>query len=478
MGRHRRRQLPARPAGALAGLAGARGPPPAGSGLAGRGRRWPWCARAGTLAGAGAAGRRTAPTARHGRRRPGQRARRRATTSSPTTAQVTDEPRARRRSTSAPTSTPGARRSPDFVRLAGELHRRRPVPRRRSSTPASRPRPTRSACRSWSGPWSTARGRPRAQPGHRLGPGTGARRPLHQVAPGARSASTSRWRSLSSAATSASSRWSRATCSAAPAPSRSRVGGHAGRPTRSASTSPTTTASTRQLRTGRRAARRADHQRDLHPHRPDRRSSSRSPGCARSRPAAGVVVASTNGVSGVIAPDGTRRRRGRRRATRAVLVDDVGLTYQRDPAPCGSARGSAAPPSALTVLVGRRCCVAARRIVGGARGPPGTSRSRRDAGVDRGERRRADLGRVVMVIPTYNEVENLAWIVGAAARGAARRRRAGRRRQLARRHRRDRRRARGRRPAGHTSLHRTEKAGLGAAYLARLRGRARRAATT
>ncbi len=56
------------------------------------------------------------------------------------------------------------------------------------------------------------------------------------------------------------------------------------------------------------------------------------------------------------------------------------------------------------------------------------------------------LGRVVMVIPTYNEADNLAWIVGRLrARGAVGRR-AGRRRQLTGRHRRARRRAGRRRP--------------------------------
>ena len=50
--------------------------------------------------------------------------------------------------------------------------------------------------------------------------------------------------------------------------------------------------------------------------------------------------------------------------------------------------------------------------------------------------------RVVVVIPTYNEADNIELDRRPAARGAARGRRPGRRRRLARRHRRDRRRAR------------------------------------
>ena len=46
--------------------------------------------------------------------------------------------------------------------------------------------------------------------------------------------------------------------------------------------------------------------------------------------------------------------------------------------------------------------------------------------------RHPTLGRVVMVIPTYNEVDNLAWIVGRLRAAAARRRRARRRRRAPR----------------------------------------------
>ena len=73
---------------------------------------------------------------------------------------------------------------PDFVALAGELHRRRPVRRRRDqrrdpggelgdrgADPGRRDRRRRP--------------RPGPQPGHRLGPGDRRRGPLHQAAPGA-----------------------------------------------------------------------------------------------------------------------------------------------------------------------------------------------------------------------------------------------------------------------------------------------------
>ena len=57
-----------------------------------------------------------------------------------------------------------------------------------------------------------------------------------------------------------------------------------------------------------------------------------------------------------------------------------------------------------------------------------------------------DLGRVLMVVPTYNEAENLEWIVGRLREAQPERRRPRRRRRLARRHRRPRRRAGGGRP--------------------------------
>ena len=109
--------------------------------------------------------------ARHGRRRPGQRARGRARRSTPSagpcsTTTSTATARARRRGRGGP----GAAARPRG--LAGELH----ATSTRSATPDAarshrRGRRRRSACRSWSAPSSTARADARAQPGHRLGPG-------------------------------------------------------------------------------------------------------------------------------------------------------------------------------------------------------------------------------------------------------------------------------------------------------------------
>ena len=138
-----------------------------------------------------------------------------------------------------------------------------------------------------------------------------------------------------------------------------------------------------------------------------------------------VLVAATNGVSGVIAPDGTVLDRADPR-TQAVLVEEIGLSTSLTPR-SGSGRGSTGPawPSRWS-----RCCWGCSRIVGAsaARG-----------GREPHEQSESALGRIVMVVPTYNEADNITWIVGRLRAGAARRRRARRRRQLARRHRPDRR---------------------------------------
>ena len=77
-------------------------------------------------------------------------------------------------------------------------------------------------------------------------------------------------------------------------------------------------------------------------------------------------------------------------------------------------------------------------------------------------------GRIAVIIPTYNERENIDDRRAAGFAAPCRRRRAGRRRLLPGRHRRDRRRlAAGRQPR--PVLHRADKAGLGAAYLAGFR---------
>ena len=146
-----------------------------------------------------------------------------------------------------------------------------------------------------------------------------------------------------------------------------------------------------------------------------------------------VVVAATNGVSGVIAPgrDGPGPGRdphpGRpRRADRARQRDHAG-----------------GPAGRLDRLALRGC----RRRGAAA----GAARVSSDVATERPKAAAVSidgLGRVVVVIPTYNEAANLAWIVGRLRARAARRRRARRRRPLAGRHRPDRRPARRCRPPG------------------------------
>ena len=78
-----------------------------------------------------------------------------------------------------------------------------------------------------------------------------------------------------------------------------------------------------------------------------------------------------------------------------------------------------------------------------------------------------ELTKIMVVVPTYNERENLPELVELLADlDAARPARAGRRRQLPRRHRRRRRQARDGAPIEVGVLHRTVKDGLGRAYVA------------
>ena len=180
-----------------------------------------------------------------------------------------------------------------------------------------------------------------------------------------------------------------------------------------------------------------------------------------------VVVASTNGISGVVAPGRHVVERAPERR-QAVLEQQVRAGARRDPGRSCSAPGRSALLSAIAA--GRGPGRRAGRLSSPS---PGSGRR---TGAQSGDERRHDddaaLGRVLMVIPTYNERDNLEWIVGRVA---------------------------GRGPAVDvlvvddgspdgtgeiadelaaadpqvTVLHRTEKAGLGAAYLARLPGRAR-----
>jgi dolichol-phosphate mannosyltransferase len=80
---------------------------------------------------------------------------------------------------------------------------------------------------------------------------------------------------------------------------------------------------------------------------------------------------------------------------------------------------------------------------------------------------RADLGRIVMVMPTYNESLNLEWIVGRSE-PPSRTSTSSSSTTVARRHRPDRRRARRRRPAREGRAPDAE-GGLGAAYRAGFR---------
>ena len=298
------------------------------------------------------------------------------------------------------------------------------------------------------------RSRPRAQPGHRVGPGDRRGRPLHQAPPGAVRRVHPAPRNVFGDSSSTGSTRSARHASAAPGRSRSRIGGVAGR--------------RRDLlrrRVRRRALRPGPHGAELlvradaatrRSSTPTRStSSSRSPGCARSRPAAGSRSPRPTASPGVIAPGRQRRRHGRPAHPGACWRPSAWTPRSR-PAIADRALGRAGCAIALTVLglLARRCSrIVGRRTTGAGTRTP---RSARDARATRPARRagvtgepswsRADLGRVVMVIPTYNEAENLAWIVGRLRAAAADGRRPRRRRQLARRHRRDRRRAGRRRP--------------------------------
>ena len=172
-------------------------------------------------------------------------------------------------------------------------------------------------------------------------------------------------------------------------------------------------------------------------------SSSRSPGCGPSRPGARVVVVATNGVSGVVNSDGDVR--SGRPAPTAVLEADVRSGRGRHPRhPLGGA--------VQWLLVGAACGPGGRHRAGTPTpgGPRRRAPNRPPPGPgERGARwtRPAPRARMVMVVPTYNEAENLAWIVDGCSRRCPTPR-ARRRRRLARRHGRPRRRPGGRRRAG------------------------------
>ena len=445
VGRRGRRQLPARAERHPARLAGRR--PGRGRGEP-RWRRSAWSALVALLAVPA-----LAPWTADGRPRghrgrgPGRRARqRRRHPRRPPRGHP--EPRRRDRRLAA-RSTAGRGAAAGLRGLAGELHRRRPVRRRRDQRRDPRPRA----------------GDRRTDPGRARSSTPGTEQVLNQgivwdPETGAGDRYTKRHpvpfgeyiplRAVFTTTTSsAGSARSAATCSAAPA----RAARHrraCRSPTRSASTSPTTTDLTAQVAQRRRAAHRADQQRDVHPHRPDRPA-------VRDHPAAG---------------DRDRplgRGRLDQRRLRASSRPTAGGRHAptRAPRRCwssGSASTSQLTPAmrigpwlgrVCVALTGCSAVLAGRcsRIVGagssdGRPGEDAPARELEPTSTGEGHDRRRALGRVVMVIPTYNEADNLAWIVGRLRAAQPGGRRAGRRRQLARRHRRDRRRARRRRPRG------------------------------
>ena len=225
-----------------------------------------------------------------------------------------------------PTSRRGSSRSPDFVLWPENSTAVDPFAdaddQRRHREAASAP----STCRSWSAAMVDAGHRARAQPGHRLGPGHRGRGPLHQAAPGA-------VRRVHPVAR-ASCRGNFGRLALIPRDMLSgtrteplRVAGIAGRrrdllrrrlrrrhPRAAARAAPSCSSSRPATRCSSTPARSS--------------SSSRSPGCAPSRPAATSLVAATNGVSGVIAPDGTVLDRADPR-TQEVLVEQVGAVRRR-----------------------------------------------------------------------------------------------------------------------------------------------------
>ena len=128
-----------------------------------------------------------------------------------------------------------------------------------------------------------------------------------------------------------------------------------------------------------------------------------------------VVVAAINGVSGVIAPDGGVVDRAGVRTRRARRAGSGSTTRSRRRS--GSGRGSDGSRVAwpgLGVAAGSACQYRRSRtgsVTESRPGPPGVCHRRHD---DEGDPVSIDgrSGRVVMVIPTYNEADNLAWIVG------------------------------------------------------------------
>ena len=317
------RQPAARAARRLPGLAWSS--PPAGARVvAGRGGGWRAGRRAGCPALAPYDVRRRRAADRRGR--PGRRARRRRR--HPARPPPGDPQPRRRHGRGSPTrSPPGDAAAPGLRALAGELHRRRPVRRRRRSTPASRE--------------ASRRGR-RADPGRR-----------RWSTPGPSTCSTRA--SSGSPDTGAGDRYTKRH----PVPFgeyipwRSVFRGNfgqlaliprdmlSGTRDRAAARSPAPLVADAicfdvayddgihaQLRERRRAARRADPQRDVHPHQPDRAA-------VRDHPAAGPrdrPLRPGRGHQRRLRRDRARRHRGRpgrRRAPRPCSLEEVGAVARR-----------------------------------------------------------------------------------------------------------------------------------------------------
>ena len=160
-------------------------------------------------------------------------------------------------------------------------------------------------------------------------------------------------------------------------------------------------------------------------------------------------------------------RRGRPRGRRSSRAGSTTVRSRCVRARRSPTRLGAGPEWLLGILgLGAVAWAIARRRASGARtAMPAHAGQAGTAAVSAADGR-PPLGRVLVVIPTYNERDNLEPIVGAGPRRRARRRRPRRRRQQPRRHRRARRRAGRRRRRTCTSCTAPGKEGLGAAYLA------------
>ena len=160
-----------------------------------------------------------------------------------------------------------------------------------------------------------------------------------------------------------------------------------------------------------------------------------------------VVIAATSGISAVVAPDGSVVRSSELFEP-AVFVEEIA---QRDSTTVAAAARSRPRVGAHRARCRRRARGAAAAADGGPEGGAAMS------------------DRVLVIVPTYNEVENLERILERLHASVPDGARPGGRRRLARRHRRARREARGRATRGCTCCGGPPRPGLGAAYIAGFR---------